>query len=831
MTLIPLPSAHLDVNIEVVKMKRHGGKQRQFNKNNRNSKTNKFLRHGVQKKKAGGGNEVPRHIKNFKFSQRNKETEDALKRQAAIETKFRNRSESFKNRHLKKKLEEMCDEPEEDYYEKLVNSLQSSSKTEKAIENSDEETDSDEDMDEEEEDEAVDDQDLEDDLDGADSDVTLEEEESEDDEQEAINGNLAPEERKSRKESAALSTVEEEDELTEDEEDDDNEEEVLQDEDPYIKCYKYELKEDLVDYLQSDDLQSNYKKARNWPLMGKLLIDLPRLSDDDDSLDKNQKEKPAKNLLGPAKRFASLGQEPVLLSSKNISLDDLHINKVLQKSIGFSNRINKEKFTSKNFTALQWEFMSLLGRYQDLYLCNRSSQTAEELRFMYSLHALNHVMKSRTEVIKHNSLITKGEKNIEEAIRDQGLVRPKVLILAPLKDAGYRIVNMIIDLLIPEEKKAGRVINHKRFLDEFQGDELTFSKSNPKPDDYKETFQGNTDDNFRIGISLTKKCVKLYSDFYSSDLIIASPLGLRMIIGAPGDEDRDYDFLASLEMVIVDQMDVIYAQNWDHLLHIFNHMHLQPQSRDNTDFSRVRSWALNGWTKFYKQTVLISSFDLPEFRSVFNSHCMNYRGKVRQVVQVPIGSIRRCVVQIPQTFHRIDVSSIEGAFDARFKYFTTTILPQFTPATMAHCMIYIPSYFDFVRIRNYFKKEITTSCVQVCEYTKDGKVARARDMFYPSGAHFLLYTERSHFFRRPRVKGIRHLVFYQPPTWPHFYPEMVNLMQAANQNPRDGLEHHMTVTVLYTKYDIIQLSGILSTENAQEIVTNPKKTHLFVTEK
>lgn len=58
-------------NIVTVKMKQHGG-SRKFNKNNRNSKTNKFQKHGVHKKKAADTSEVPRYIKNFKYSQRNK---------------------------------------------------------------------------------------------------------------------------------------------------------------------------------------------------------------------------------------------------------------------------------------------------------------------------------------------------------------------------------------------------------------------------------------------------------------------------------------------------------------------------------------------------------------------------------------------------------------------------------------------------------------------------------------------------------------------------------------------------------------------------------------
>jgi U3 small nucleolar RNA-associated protein 25 len=52
----------------------------------------------------------------------------------------------------------------------------------------------------------------------------------------------------------------------------------------------------------------------------------------------------------------------------------------------------------------------------------------------------------------------------------------------------------------------------------------------------------------------------LYADFYSADIIVASPLGLRVIVGAEGEEARDFDFLASVELLIVDQADIFLMQ-------------------------------------------------------------------------------------------------------------------------------------------------------------------------------------------------------------------------------------------------------------------------------
>ena len=78
------------------------------------------------------------------------------------------------------------------------------------------------------------------------------------------------------------------------------------------------------------------------------------------------------------------------------------------------------------------------------------------------------------------------------------------------------------------------------------------------------------------------------------------------------------------------------------------------------------------------------------------------------------------------------------------------------------------------------------------EYADDADIARARSEFFTGHAPLLLLTERFHYFRRLRIRGIRHLLFYGPPANAIFYAEMLNLLEEASAG---GAAHPISSTV------------------------------------
>ena len=158
--------------------------------------------------------------------------------------------------------------------------------------------------------------------------------------------------------------------------------------------------------------------------------------------------------------------------------------------------------------------------------------------------------RTRSRIIAHNDKLKQSKSNADVEYRDQGLTRPKVLIVVPYRKLALKLVNMFIAMLMrPGEEY---VSNKKRFVDAFgplgeedekrgaeedadeDDDENEKQNEANRPDDFNLLFSGNTEDHFKIGMSVSKKSLKLFTEFYSSDIIIASPLGLKSVIAADG---------------------------------------------------------------------------------------------------------------------------------------------------------------------------------------------------------------------------------------------------------------------------------------------------------
>eukprot|EP00040_Diaphanoeca_grandis_P028573 m.165769 g.165769 ORF g.165769 m.165769 type:complete len:563 (+) comp31396_c0_seq1:2698-4386(+) len=458
----------------------------------------------------------------------------------------------------------------------------------------------------------------------------------------------------------------------------------------------------------------------------------------------------------------------------------------------------------------QQELINHFNTYRDILFPFRSPETAETVREAYVLHALNHVFKTRAKVLKNND---KLKANADLEFQDQGYSRPKVLILVPYKASALEIFKLMKKYSIDPTRKV-QVRNEERFNDEF-GSATSDAPQHPN-NGYRFYFDGNVDDCFRVGISVTRTTINMYSPFYKSDIIITSPLGLRLIIGAEGEKERDYDFLSSIELLIVDQAESMLMQNWDHVGQLLKLVNLNPSQTRDTDFSRVRKWSLNGWGKYYRQTILTSAFNSPDINHLFKTLTSNYSGRAT-FARPAVGEISRLTVELPQAFHRISCTSLVTSADQRFDFFLNTVLPEYSPESRKSILIFVPDYFDFVRLRNHFRNK-DMSFGQICEYTTTSNVSRARSDLFHAKRKFFLYTGRFHYHFRPRLRGIKHIIFYQLPEFAEFYNELVGCLNPSEET---------TCCALYTKYDSLRLQRIVGTTRATRILSTETKVHLF----
>lgn len=211
----------------------------------------------------------------------------------------------------------------------------------------------------------------------------------------------------------------EEDEVDVDTEKEDEQSDSAQD--PFSKHLFYDLSNSLLDSLRSTPIAvDTYNEM--WPELGKMVISIPKF-------DEAINAKKSTVTIAEDKPNAPKGTVPTPINPSKDKLSDLYIKSQIAGNIKEANKslLNCQN-TKLSFSHLQSEIFSVLNNYQDFYFTQRTFNNAEELRFIYCLHIVNHILKTRTKVLHHNARLNRKD-DIPEEFRDQGLVRPKVILI------------------------------------------------------------------------------------------------------------------------------------------------------------------------------------------------------------------------------------------------------------------------------------------------------------------------------------------------------------------------------------------------------------------
>lgn len=450
---------------------------------------------------------------------------------------------------------------------------------------------------------------------------------------------------------------------------------------------------------------------------------------------------------------------------------------------------------------------------------------------LYTLHALNHIYKTRDRILKNNDKLHSYQEKLkngslpdgveEPELRDQGFTRPKVLILLPTRNAAQEVVELLIKLSGSEQQE-----NRKKFNAQF------FSKDSPpanKPEDFIDAFKGNSNDFFCLGIKFTRKTIKLYSSFYSSDIIVASPIGLSMILENPDKKKRQYDFLSSIEVLIVDKTNQIEMQNWDHVSTVLKYVNKIPKDFHDADFSRIRMFSINDQASLFRQTLVFSEYLTPNINSLITkSH--NVAGKYKfKPVTTPANCIMNSIgLKLRQIFQRFESGSPQTNPEARFKFFTNSVLPSLMRANSYDdgLLIYIPSYYDYLRVRNYMKTSTKINFGSIDEYSSRSKLTRTRHEFSTGKIKVLLYTERLHYFRRYEIAGTKNLLMYELPSNPLFYKELLKFVGTSVFKEIADIDLSF-IKVLYSKWDALSLERIVGNKSAPVLCNSVNEMYEF----
>lgn len=545
-----------------------------------------------------------------------------------------------------------------------------------------------------------------------------------------------------------------------------------------------------------------------------------------------------------------------------------------------------EEFVKSQGTSVgarEGSFFAFLHAYLDVAFAQHTFANSSWVRSLYMLHVVDHLVKSRIEVVHNNSasklsrMGAKSQANAGDApmaMADMGFTRARALILCPFRSVCFELVQTLI-ALCPNLKQ---VMNRERFTEQFgpDGDEMEDDGAHEDGTDLQHIFKGNIDDRFCLGISLSKNTLKLYAAFDRCDLLICSPLGLRQITGAEGDRKREFDFLSSIETCVVDRADILRMQNWEHVVEVLRAVNQRPRDMRNVDISRLRQAFADGRARAFRQTVVTSSGQSADVEALFAAEPRADAASVTTDLATKLG------VGAPAKKRRkhrklgddLDSGSDAeaGATEMRHAHGDSGCLqscrglvrlvdpPDGAPlrqvtalGTARQCFLHVgcadiaqrndcllqafksrywqPLGHGLQRLLivagsylgflqlRRFLREEDASFSCAFEYSKNRDLSRARFRFFHGHRRVLLVTERFLWYRRYRIKGSDYVLFVGPPEVSEIYEHAFSGMRTPSE---------CNSMCLFTKFDCASVERIVGQEHARRLLaTQSGKVFIF----
>ncbi|KAH0479651.1 MAG: uncharacterized protein KVP18_004947 [Porospora cf. gigantea A] len=445
-------------------------------------------------------------------------------------------------------------------------------------------------------------------------------------------------------------------------------------------------------------------------------------------------------------------------------------------------------------------------------------------RLLTSIHTWRHVDRSVTQQSANTQRIRdilKDNDNREletqgDLFRDQGFTRLKALILTPTRHHCKVYVDNFLNLW-PQKKVSGR----QRLKREFGSNDAV---DESRPVDWGHLFEGNADDDGIVGIQVRDTNLQLFSAPLESDVLVATPLAVRRLIGAEGELRRNYDFLSSVEIVVVDLADALVMQNWGHVEEVFKVLNVRPQSLGSVDIRRIKESVADGGAGALRQTILLSKYRQVEHSALFSRYCRNRRG------YVSLATWAYGLLNTDDKYKTLKTHGVMHSFigaqcrspstliDDFRSYFVQNFLKGLHPRLRdrnENVLLVMPSYPDYLCLRKTLKSD--RHCVGyrvIHEHSSLSSSNQSRTWFTKGECRLLIMTERYLYFRRPKLKAVQHVVFYGLPANASIFSDILDHL-IARDRPTESL-----VLGYYSLADAEALQRLVGAEKAKSLVAD-----------